>query len=133
MKADVGSETDTFGGIETAVLKKSNVDEPLSLANNQKIMGKNDIAVVIGIEKYDSLPSSDYSAADAKTMKDYLKALGFKERNIEFITNEKATNAGIYEYLLPKVEDEAKLLNVQQSPDISPDIESMKGKFPLRK
>jgi len=55
----------------------------------------NDFAVIIGIETYQSLPASDYSGNDAGLVKDYLKALGFQERNIEFITNEKATKASI--------------------------------------
>ena len=55
----------------------------------------NDLAVVIGIENYQGLPKSDFSKSDAVMVKDYLKALGFQERNIEFITNEKATKSKI--------------------------------------
>jgi len=55
----------------------------------------NDFAVVIGIESYQSLPGSDYSKSDAGIVKDYLKALGFPERNIEFMTDEKATKSSI--------------------------------------
>jgi len=54
-----------------------------------------DFAVIIGIENYQGLPKSDFSGNDAKLVKDYLKALGFQERNIEFITDEKATKSGI--------------------------------------
>jgi hypothetical protein len=39
----------------------------------------------------------------------------------------------IYEYIKPLVEDEAKTLNVQQSPSLSPDVEKLKGRFGLRK
>jgi hypothetical protein len=45
----------------------------------------------------------------------------------------KKTIAEIYEYIKPLVEDEAKQLNVQQSPSISPDIEKLKGRFILRR
>ena len=55
----------------------------------------NDVAVVIGIEKYQNVPKSDFSKNDAGIVKDYLKALGFRERNIEFITDEKATKSSI--------------------------------------
>lgn len=55
----------------------------------------NDIAVVIGIENYRGLPKSDYSKSDAAIMKDYLNALGFQERNIEFITDQDATRSAI--------------------------------------
>ncbi|MBI5204121.1 MAG: caspase family protein [Nitrospirae bacterium] len=41
--------------------------------------------------------------------------------------------AEIYEYIKPLVEDEAKQINVQQSPSISPDSEKLKGRFSLRK
>ena len=41
--------------------------------------------------------------------------------------------AEIYSYIKPLVEDEAKQLNVQQSPSISPDVEKIKGRFGLRK
>lgn len=55
----------------------------------------NDVAVVIGIEKYQNVPKSDFSKNDAGIVKEYLKALGFRERNIEFIADEKATKSSI--------------------------------------
>lgn len=55
----------------------------------------NDYAVVIGIEKYQGLPASAYSRSDARTVKGYLRALGFPERNIQFLTDERATKSGI--------------------------------------
>ncbi|MEE9912316.1 MAG: caspase family protein [Deltaproteobacteria bacterium] len=60
-----------------------------------RILGKNDMAVVIGIEKYQMLPASDFSINDAGLIKDYLLSLGLSERNIEFITNERATFTAI--------------------------------------
>ena len=41
--------------------------------------------------------------------------------------------AEIYEYIKPLVEDDAKQINVQQSPSVSPDVEKLKGRFGLRK
>lgn len=55
----------------------------------------NDIAVIVGIEEYQDLPKSDFSSSDAKLIRNYLKALGFQERNIEVLINEKATKSGI--------------------------------------
>ena len=52
-------------------------------------------AVVIGIETYQTLPKSDYSKSDAETVKGYLKALGFQERNIELIVDQRATKSGM--------------------------------------
>ena len=60
-----------------------------------KIMGDNDMAVVIGVERYQDLPASDYSSSDAKLMKEYLVSLGVKERNIELLLNERATQSSI--------------------------------------
>lgn len=45
----------------------------------------------------------------------------------------KKTIAEIYSYIKPLVEDEAKQLNVQQSPSVSPDVEKIRGRFGLRK
>ena len=53
------------------------------------------MAVVIGVEKYQDLPASDYSSSDAKLMKEYLVSLGVKERNIELLLNERATKSSI--------------------------------------
>jgi len=78
--------------VKTAV--KTDIDNP-SFNPSQIVMGENDLAVIIGIEGYQSLPKSDFSFDDAKLVKDYVKALGFRERNIEFITDERATKSGI--------------------------------------
>jgi len=80
--------------MKTASAVQSDIDKPF-FSTASKIMGDNDYAIIIGIEGYSSLPKSDYSYDDAKLVKDYLKALGVKERNIEFLTDEKATLSGI--------------------------------------
>ncbi len=72
----------------------SDIANPSFDAANQ-ILGKDDMALVIGIEKYQTLPPSDFSANDAGLIKDYLLFLGLRERNIEFITNERATYTAI--------------------------------------
>ncbi len=50
-----------------------------------------DVAVVIGIETYRGLPKSAYSRGDAELVKRYLIAMGFKERNVALLTDERAT------------------------------------------
>jgi hypothetical protein len=52
-------------------------------------------AVVIGIETYQTLPKSDYSKSDALTVKAYLAALGFQERNIELMVDQQATRSAV--------------------------------------
>jgi hypothetical protein len=74
---------------------KSDIDELPIFVNEHKIIGDKDIAIVIGIEKYQGLPKSDYSSSDAKLIKSYFKSLGFADRNIEFITDERATKSSI--------------------------------------
>jgi uncharacterized caspase-like protein len=50
-----------------------------------------DIAIVIGIEKYRGLPASEFSSNDARVVKEYLKAMGFQESNIEYLIDGQAT------------------------------------------
>jgi hypothetical protein len=68
----------------------SDIDKPVFDAAT-KIMGDNDVAVVIGVEKYQDLPASEFAANDALLVKEYLTSLGMKERNIEVLLNERAT------------------------------------------
>ena len=75
---------------------KTDIDEiPLMTSEPRD----NAYAVVIGIENYRNIPDSDYSKNDATLVKSYLKALGFRERNIDLITNEKATRTDIQKSL----------------------------------
>jgi hypothetical protein len=75
---------------------------------SERVFGDNDVAIVIGIEGYQNLPKSDYSFDDAMLVKDYLRALGLKERNIEFITDEKATKASIEKSLEAWLKNKSK-------------------------
>jgi hypothetical protein len=54
-----------------------------------------DFAVVIGVEHYQGLPPSDFSKNDAVVFSRYLKAMGYPERNIELVMDEKATKSAI--------------------------------------
>lgn len=56
---------------------------------------ENDLAIIIGIENYKDIPKSDFSKSDAGLVKDYLKAMGYEERNIEYLVDERATFTGI--------------------------------------
>ncbi len=62
-------------------------------------------AVVIGIEKYPSLPSADYAGRDAESMRRHLVALGYPPRHIKFLSNDTATRArlvAIFRRWLPR-------------------------------
>jgi uncharacterized caspase-like protein len=52
---------------------------------------------------------------------------------LKAIKDGKKNLAEIYEYIKPLVEDEAKTLNVQQSPSINPDVAKLRGKFVFTK
>ena len=55
-----------------------------------------DLAVIIGIEKYQHLKQkSDYSRNDAVLMRAVLRSLCFQDRNIEFMVDEQATLSAI--------------------------------------
>ncbi|MFZ6016201.1 MAG: caspase family protein [Nitrospirota bacterium] len=86
---------------------QTDIDRPY-FNPEEKLMTDDDLAVIIGIEKYRGLPSSDYSSSDAKLMKDYLKALGFQPRNIEFLTDEKATKTDIEKSIEAWLKNKAK-------------------------
>jgi S1-C subfamily serine protease len=79
---------------EAAVQERavSDVDEIPEFSARQRTR---DLAVVIGIEAYQNVPASDFSKSDAELVKKYLRAMGFPERNIQMITNDRATKSGI--------------------------------------
>jgi len=83
-----------LGAFASAGIKavESEIDTPPASLSAGK---GNACAIVIGIENYRSLPRSDYSGRDAGLMKDYLKALGYQERNIDLLINEKATRTDL--------------------------------------
>jgi hypothetical protein len=69
---------------------------PISkMPNFKSALRLSDIAVVIGIEKYRALPKSDYSQSDAVLVKEYLKSLGFQERNIALLIDNGANLSDI--------------------------------------
>jgi hypothetical protein len=74
---------------------EENIDNLPPLDKGRKVIGPQDVAVVIGIERYQNVPRSEFSYNDAKAVKSYLISLGFAERNIEYLTDERATRAGI--------------------------------------
>jgi tetratricopeptide (TPR) repeat protein len=56
-----------------------------------------DLAIIIGIEKYQKLIPARYARADAERVVTYLRALGYAPRNIELLLNEAATQSGIHQ------------------------------------
>lgn len=77
------------------ITAEENIDYLPPLDKGRKVIGLQDVAVVIGIERYQNVPRSEFSYNDAKAVKAYLISLGFAERNIEYLADERATRAGI--------------------------------------
>ena len=83
----------------------SDIDLPL-FSQKDQLLGERDVALVVGIEGYQDIPSSDFSASDARLVKDYLVSLGMPQRNIGLLLNERATASGMRKMLeswLPNV------------------------------
>lgn len=77
---------------------------PLSPAFSLK-ESANDFALVIGIEGYKSAPMAKYAERDAVSVRNYLRAMGYPERNIIHLSGADASLSGILSYLeewLPK-------------------------------
>ncbi len=52
-----------------------------------------DLAVVVGVEKYRGVPAAEFAAADARVFRDYLVAMGVPARNVEHLSDDHATAA----------------------------------------
>ena len=70
---------------------QSDVDSP----KYQNAENPNNFAVVIGVEKYGSLPSAQFAQRDAEAVRANLIALGYPMRNIFFLSDQDATRAKI--------------------------------------
>ncbi len=75
--------------------KEEDVSVPPLFSIARRGFTSNDLAIVIGIDRYQELPRSEFAYNDARSVKEYLHALGFAERNIEFLAEERATLSAI--------------------------------------
>lgn len=62
---------------------------------SKKAFGDNDVALVVGIERYQNFSEAKFAVNDARLVEKYLMALGIPRRNIQLVTDEKATKGGI--------------------------------------
>ncbi|MBI5882767.1 MAG: ankyrin repeat domain-containing protein [Elusimicrobia bacterium] len=73
----------------------SDVDRPsYRLAENAENYG-----LVIGVEKYETLPKADFAEKDAAAVKDHLLALGYPQRNVVFLAGPQASYTNIKKYV----------------------------------
>lgn len=105
----------------------SDVDTPPALS----VAAHDDVAVVIGIEKYQGqVPAVQFAKRDAQTMRDYLvKSLGYKPENVILLTDDQATRAALDKVFHPKgqaanyLKENSRLL-VYYAGHGAPDMES---------
>jgi hypothetical protein len=90
------NQSDTYSNITTTgTTLTQSTQESLLTPAFQAAPDDNAVAVVIGIEKYQSLPTAGFVRSDASLMRDYLKAMGYQDRNIEFLIDNRATFSSI--------------------------------------
>ncbi|MBI5884287.1 MAG: ankyrin repeat domain-containing protein [Elusimicrobia bacterium] len=73
----------------------SDADEP----RYQQAERPDDIAVVIGVEKYAKLPSAEFAERDASAVSRHFLSLGVPQRNLILLTGQAATRASIQGYV----------------------------------
>lgn len=92
----------------TAPAAKTVYDSDIDKPRRRMSERPQDLAVVIGIEKYSDLPPAQFAERDAEAVKNHLIALGFPSRNVALLTGDKAGYKGIeklVETWLPKNAD----------------------------
>lgn len=84
-------------------------------------------ALVVGIEKYSSIPQADYAERDAASVRRHLIAMGYPDRNVILITGKDAGLSGIEKYVeawLPRNVDESSKVFFYFSGHGAPSAES---------
>ncbi|HAH07040.1 MAG TPA: hypothetical protein DCM05_11035 [Elusimicrobia bacterium] len=95
----LGVESSDIKVVRVAALETGSAKAEASIDDVPAIktpaFGPDDFGVVVGIERYRDLPRSEFSSRDAKLFKEYLKALGVPERNIELLIDDRATKTSL--------------------------------------
>jgi hypothetical protein len=76
----------------------NNPPDPLSIQDVPTFRSAprpDDLAVVVGIESYQKLPDAAFARADANLVVQYVRAMGYPERNIHVVTDNQATANGM--------------------------------------
>lgn len=75
--------------------KASDVDKP----GYSSVERSDALAVVIGVEKYSSLPAADFAERDAEAVRLHLMAMGYPPRNVYYLAGAQATRGKISQAL----------------------------------
>jgi len=100
---------------------------PLAPPDYHEAEHADDYAVVVGIEHYQNLPAAEFADRDAESVKNYLLALGYPERNIVLLTDDRATRTGLVKEIeswLPDNVDAKSTVFFYYSGHGAPDVES---------
>lgn len=101
----------------------SDVDKP----KYQTPENPNLFALVVGIEKYSTIPEAPYAERDAVAVRDHLLAMGYPQRNIILLTGDKATKTGLTKNLetwLPRNTTEDSSVFFYYSGHGAPDVKN---------
>ena len=105
---------------------RSDVDTPTYSSAEQV----DKFAVVIGVEKYASLPPADFAERDAEAVRRHLIALGYAPRHIKFLRGQTATRSKIAAYVedwLPRNVTAGSTVFFYYSGHGSPDAQTKNG------
>lgn len=77
------------------IFSRLDVDRP-----NYKVKeNRNRFALVMGIENYANIASAEFAERDAESVKSHLRGLGFPQRNIIYLTGQRAVRSSFEKYL----------------------------------
>jgi len=88
---------------------------------------EDDYAVVVGVERYASLPPATWATRDALAVRDHLLALGYPPRNVMLLSGPEATNGRLAAALnswLPNRTNEKSTVFFYYSGHGAPDVKS---------
>lgn len=93
--AETARQAPAAAASAAAVAYKSDVDAPAYKASENP----DAYALVVGVEKYNTLPDARFAERDAKAMNAHLLAMGYPQRNIVLLTGSQATRTGLVKNL----------------------------------
>jgi Caspase domain len=67
--------------------------------NRRGFVRPNDFALIIGIERYETLPKADFGERDAEVFRRYVLGLGVPEENVILLLGPRATKTGMMKYI----------------------------------
>ncbi|MFI5345660.1 MAG: caspase family protein [Elusimicrobiota bacterium] len=129
--AGIVSRDDVARMVAEAVAARNKAKQPAAIrsdvdAPSYKLPERpDDFALVLGVEKYLSLPDATFARRDAEAVRDHLLALGYPSRNVVLLTDAQATKTNWTKYLeawLPEKVNERSSVFFYYSGHGAPDV-----------